>query len=62
MEYAVDGGEWTAVVPGDGIPDARREEIDFVRSGMEPGEHTIVVRVTDNMLNGGTEKVVVTIQ
>ncbi len=62
MEYAVDGGEWNAVLPADGIPDATVEEIDFVIDGMEPGEHTIVVRVTDNTLNSGTARLVVTIQ
>ena len=62
MEYAIDGGEWHTVVPADGMPDAGSEQIGFVTPTMEPGEHTIVVRVTDNALNGGTEKVVVTVQ
>jgi len=62
MEYAVDGGEWHAVLPADGLPDASAEGIGFDIMGLEPGEHTIVVRVTDTALNSGTAKVVVNVQ
>jgi hypothetical protein len=62
MEYAVDGGEWRAVLPADGLPDAGSEEIGFSTVTLLPGEHTIVVRVTDTALNSGTAKVVVDIR
>ena len=62
MEYAVDGGDWRSVVPADGMPDAGSEGIDVFIARMEPGERTIVVRVTDNALNSGTEKVVITVR
>jgi hypothetical protein len=62
MEYAVDGGEWRVVLPADGLPDAGSEDIEFTSVTLDPGEHTIVVRVTDMALNRGTEKVVVDIR
>lgn len=62
MEYAVDGGEWHAVLPADGLPDAGNEAIEFTTMTLEPGEHTIVVRVTDTALNSGTGRVVITVQ
>lgn len=62
MEYSVDGGAWRAVLPADGLPDAAQENIGFRTMMLEPGEHTIVVRVTDTALNGGTEKVVVSVE
>ena len=61
MEYAVDGGEWRAVLPADGLPDAGTEDIAFTVMTLAPGEHTIVVRVTDTALNRGTAKYVVDI-
>jgi hypothetical protein len=61
MEYAVDGGTWQAVLPADGLPDGANEEIGFETTQLEPGEHTIVVRVTDTALNSGTAKVVVNV-
>jgi hypothetical protein len=62
MEYAVDGGDWRTVLPADGLPDAGSEEIGFSTVTLLPGEHTIVVRVTDTALNSGTAKVVVDIR
>ncbi len=62
MEYAVDGGEWHAVLPADGLPDAGREAIEFTTMALAAGEHTIVVRVTDTALNSGTGRVVITVQ
>ena len=62
IEYAVDGGEWHAVLPADGLADSSDEQIDFAVEGLGPGEHTIVVRVTDNALNGGVAKTVVVLQ
>jgi hypothetical protein len=62
MEYAVDGGAWHAVLPADGLPDAGSEQIGFDIPRLEPGEHTIVVRVTDTALNSGTAKVIVNVE
>ena len=44
------------------MPDAGSEDIEFFIGSMETGEHTIVVRVTDNALNNGTAKVIVTVR
>jgi len=62
MEYAVDGGAWRVVLPADGLLDAGSEDIGFTSFALAPGEHTIVVRVTDTALNSGTAKVVVDIR
>ena len=62
MAHAVDGGEWPAALPADGRPDAGSEAIGFTTMTLEPGEHTIVVRVTDTTLNSGTGRVVITVQ
>jgi len=62
MEYAVDGGAWHAVLPADGLPDSGDEGIEFHSMTLEPGEHTIVVKVTDTALNSGTAKVIVRVQ
>jgi hypothetical protein len=59
LEYAVDGSPWRAMLPADGLADAGREQIDFTVT-LAPGEHTIVVRVTDDAFNAGTAKIVVT--
>jgi hypothetical protein len=59
LEYAVDGATWRAILPADGLADAGREQIDFTVT-LPPGEHTIVVRVTDDAFNAGTAKIVVT--
>ena len=62
MQYAVDGGEWHAVLPADGLPDAGSEAIEFTTMTLEPGEHTIVVRVTDSALKSSTGRVIITVQ
>jgi len=62
MAFAVDGGDWQTVLPADGLLDAGSEEIGFTVVTPEPGEHTIVVKVTDTGFNSGTARVVVTVQ
>lgn len=62
MEYAVDGGDWNAVVPADGLADAGTEAVDFTTGPLETGEHTIVVRVSDTSLNTGAERTTVVVR
>jgi hypothetical protein len=61
-DYAVDNGDFRPVFPVDGVFDAESERFDFVISGLRPGEHTIVFRVTDRNGNQASVKKVVTIK
>jgi len=62
IEYAVDGGDWQAVLPADGLADAGTEAIDFTTGPLAAGEHTIVVRVSDTSLNSGAERTMVNVR
>jgi hypothetical protein len=59
--YAVDSGEWRAFFPSDGIFDSKREAFEVLTEAFEPGEYTIVVRLTDVADNIGVASVVVRI-
>lgn len=62
LEYAVDGGDWNAVVPADGLADAATETIDFTTGPLAAGEHTIVVRASDTSLNSGAERTTIVVR
>ncbi|HKX27916.1 MAG TPA: hypothetical protein VJ302_09505 [Blastocatellia bacterium] len=59
-EYQLDGGQWKAVFPVDGIADSKRE--DFVVRSVLPDQkqHVIAFRVFDSSANVGSTQVVVT--
>lgn len=57
-EYSIDGGEWTLAAPAGKLADARDIEFDVMLSPVGPGEHTLAVRVTDEVDNQNTEKTV----
>lgn len=61
-EYAVDGGDWVAIAPVDGLFDGQAEALDFKLPPLEKGERTIVVRVRDHADNTGAAKAVLTIE
>lgn len=61
-QYSVDGGEWTAIAPKNGINDGKREDYEFVVSGLKAGEHTIAVRVYDRFDNVGSGKSVLQVK
>ena len=61
IEYSVDGGRWRTVLPRDGVADSLREEILIEVEDLVDGEHTVVVRVTDNALNRGAGKAVLVV-
>lgn len=61
-EYSVDAGNWTPLVPADGIFDAATEAIEFKTKALDPGEHTIVVRARDEAGNSGAAKAVITVK
>jgi hypothetical protein len=52
-ELALDGGEWMALDPLDGVADSLREQYRAEVEVPESGEHTFGVRATDQMGNRG---------
>lgn len=58
-EYGVDGGDYRQVFPVDGVFDSETEEFDFVISGIDHAEHTIVFKVSDRAGNYASAKQVV---
>lgn len=62
LEYAVDGGDWRAVLPADGLADAGSEAVEFTTGPLPTGEHTIVVRASDTSLNTGAARATVVVQ
>ena len=59
--YSIDSGEWLVFFPEDGIFDSPQESLNFVSEVLDPGEHTIVVKLTDAAENVGTASVVVNV-
>lgn len=58
VEYALDGAEWKAGSTADRIFDDKKEELAVMLENLEPGEHTIVVRVCDENGNIGAAHLV----
>jgi len=52
-EYSLDSGEWQAILPDDGIYDSKSEKATVELDNLEPGEHTLAVRATDENENVG---------
>ena len=61
-EYAVDAGRWQVIQPEDGIFDSGREAFAFTAADLLPGEHTIVVRMTDALKNVATARATVELE
>ena len=61
LRYSVDGAVWHTVLPADGAADSAIEAIEFSIGDLTPGEHTVVVQVTDTALNRSAGKVVVVV-
>ncbi len=56
--YALDGGEWQAIFPDDGLFDTNRETITLALPNLKPGTHVLTVRATDAAGNLGAGDVV----
>jgi hypothetical protein len=56
--YSVDAGPWQALLPADGIFDARDEAFTFDTKRLDAGEHTLAVQVWDSAGNVGSAKAV----
>jgi hypothetical protein len=61
-EYGTNGGDLRLVFPIDGIFDSESEEFGTVVAGLAPGEHTIVIKVSDRANNQSSAKQIVTIK
>lgn len=57
-EYALDGGDWAAVFPDDGLFDANRETLAIALPALKAGTHVLMIRATDAAGNVGTGDVV----
>src|SRR5581483_6917560 len=58
-EYQLDGGQWRAVFPVDGIADSRREDFKVSVTLPDSKPHVIAFRVFDANANVGSSQVVV---
>ena len=58
-EYSLDGGEWTVAEPTTRLSDSRELDYTLELDNLTAGEHTVAVRVTDQLDNQGVAKVVV---
>ncbi len=55
-EYSVDAGRFLPVAPTDGVSDSRAETYSVLLGALRPGEHTVIVKVTDLLGNTGAGK------
>ena len=58
-EYSLDGSDWKPILPASRLFDSKQLSFDFETEDIEPGEHTVAVRVHDGHDNLATAKVVV---
>ena len=59
-DSSLDAGRFALIVPVDGVSDSKAETYSFSLEGLRPGEHTVIVRVTDLLGNVGAGKAVFT--
>ncbi len=59
-EYSVDAARWVPIAPADGVSDSRTETYSISLGALRPGEHTVIVKVTDLLGNTGAGKVTFT--
>ncbi len=57
-KYSLNGKDWKAVFPVDGLFDSKKETIRFQLQDLEPGNHVVVLRVQDAAGNVGVGDVV----
>jgi hypothetical protein len=55
-EYSLDAARWVPLAPADGVSDSRSETYSVTMKEMRPGEHTVIVKVTDLLGNVGAGK------
>jgi len=59
-EYSLDAARFIPLAPVDGVSDSRSESYNLTLDGLRPGEHTIIVKVTDLLGNVGAGKAIYT--
>jgi hypothetical protein len=59
-EYSLDAARWVTFAPTDGVPDSRSETFSLPLGGLRPGEHLVIVKVTDLLGNVGAGKAIFT--
>lgn len=57
-EYSLDAARWVPIAPADGVPDSRSETYAVNLGALRPGEHTVIVKVTDLLGNVGAGKAI----
>jgi hypothetical protein len=57
-DYSVDASGWVPIMPAEGIVDGLRQKFTLDLKGLTPGEHLLVVRVSDSAGNTGVAKAV----
>jgi outer membrane protein assembly factor BamB len=60
-EYRIDGGDWTALAPSDGIWDGRFEPWSLTTSTLAPGQHQLELKLADAAGNVTTRTVSITV-
>src|SRR5206468_3501156 len=55
-EYSLDAARFVPVAPTDGVSDSRAETYSIGLASLRPGEHTVIVKVTDLLGNTGAGK------
>lgn len=58
-EFSIDGGESRTALPVNRISDSRQLDYAFTSNEVTPGEHTVIVRVSDRFQNEAVAKAVV---
>ncbi len=61
-EYSLNAGDWKPLFPATGPIDAREHRFAFRLENLEPGEHTLVVRVYDQFSNPALAKTTFTVK
>ncbi len=59
--YSVDNEDWVDLLPVDEIFDGLSEQVTFALSELEEGEHTLVIKASDDADNVGAGKTVFTV-
>lgn len=57
-EYSLDATPWVPMEAVDGVVDSQREQFVIQLTGLEAGEHLLVIRAVDSASNSGLAKVV----
>ncbi|MGH2524600.1 MAG: Ig-like domain-containing protein, partial [Anaerolineales bacterium] len=61
-EYSLNAGDWKPLFPVEATTDSREHRYVFRLEALEPGEHTVVVRVYDRFDNPALAKTTFTVQ